>query len=62
MNSEYSAPMNLGNLEELSVLDIAKLIIWKAGKELNLRPLDKLEDDPVKNFNWTCNKITRVGT
>ncbi len=48
MNSEHPGPMNLGNPEEFSVLDIAKLIISKAGKELNLRFLDKLEDDPIK--------------
>ncbi len=48
MNSAHPGPMNLGNPEELSVLDIAKLIISKSGKELNLRFLDKLEDDPIK--------------
>ena len=48
MNSEHPGPINLGNPEELSVLDIAKLIRSKAGKELNFRFLDKLEDDPIK--------------
>ena len=48
MNSEHPGPINLGNPEELSVLDIAKLIRSKAGKELNLTFLDKLEDDPIK--------------
>jgi len=62
MNSSSQGPMNLGNPEELSILQIANLIRSKAIKKVNLRFLKELEDDPLrrkpsielaqKELNW----------
>ena len=62
MNSSYIGPMNLGNPEELSILDITTLIRETSIKNLNLKFLKALEDDPLrrkpaiylarKELNW----------
>ncbi len=62
MNSNNKGPMNLGNPEELSILEIAKFIRDQSEKELNLKFLSELEDDPSrrkpsidlarKELNW----------
>ena len=62
MNSSNTGPINLGNPEELSILQIANLIKSKSIKKVNLRFLKKLEDDPLrrqpsidlaqKELNW----------
>ena len=62
MNSSSKGPMNLGNPEELSILQIANLIRSRAIKKVNLRFLKELEDDPLrrkpsielaqKELNW----------
>ena len=62
MNSSNIGPMNLGNPEELSILEIANLIRRESIKELNLKFLKELEDDPLrrkpsidlarKELNW----------
>ena len=63
MNSSSQGPINLGNPEELSVLRIAELIRSKAKTKIDLKFLDKLEDDPLrrkpaielaqKELNWS---------
>ena len=48
MNSSNSGPMNLGNPEELSIIEIAKMIKDISPKKINLKFLDQLEDDPKR--------------
>ncbi|WP_413677310.1 UDP-glucuronic acid decarboxylase family protein [Prochlorococcus sp. MIT 0916] len=62
MNSLYIGPINLGNPEELSILQIANLIRNNSIKKVNLKFLKELEDDPLrrkpsidlalKELNW----------
>ena len=62
MNSSSTGPINLGNPEELSILEIANIIRRKSIKKVNLKFLNKLEDDPLrrkpsidlawKELNW----------
>ncbi len=62
MNSSSLGPMNLGNTEELSVLEIANLIRSNSIKKVSLKFLNELEDDPLrrkpsidlarKELNW----------
>tara|TARA_B100000965_G_scaffold364464_1_gene348156 strand:- start:203 stop:1150 length:948 start_codon:yes stop_codon:yes gene_type:complete len=62
MNSSIIGPINLGNPEELSILEIAKLIRNISTKKINFRFLKGLEDDPLrrkplidlaqKELNW----------
>ena len=62
MNSSITGPMNLGNTEELSVIEIAHMIRKKSRKKINLKFLKQLEDDPLrrqpsiefaqKELNW----------
>ena len=48
MNSARTGPMNLGNPEELSILQIANLIRSKSRKKVNIKFLKRLEDDPLR--------------
>ncbi len=48
MNSSNIGPMNLGNTEELSILEIANLIRNNSIKKVNLKFLKALEDDPCR--------------
>ena len=62
MNSSNIGPINLGNPEELSILQVANLIRNSSTKKLNLKFLKELEDDPMrrkpsidlaqKELNW----------
>tara|TARA_Y100001968_G_scaffold194785_1_gene178705 strand:- start:458 stop:1111 length:654 start_codon:yes stop_codon:yes gene_type:complete len=62
MNSSNIGPINLGNPEELSILQIANLIRSSSIKKVNLKFLKELEDDPLrrkplidlakKELNW----------
>ena len=62
MNSSNIGPMNLGNPEELSILQVANLIRNSSFKKLNLKFSKELEDDPLrrkpsidlaqKELNW----------
>tara|TARA_B100000214_G_C23539230_1_gene433199 strand:- start:282 stop:557 length:276 start_codon:yes stop_codon:yes gene_type:complete len=62
MNSSYTGPINLGNAEEISILEIANLIRSDSIKQVNLKFLKELEDDPLrrkpslelalKELNW----------
>ena len=62
MNSSNRGPMNLGNTEELSILEIANLIKDKSIKKVDLKFLKEIEDDPLrrkpsidlarKELNW----------
>jgi len=62
MNSSNIGPMNLGNPEELSILQIANLIRTSSIKKVNLKFSKELEDDPLrrkpsidlaqKELNW----------
>ncbi len=48
MNSPNIGPMNLGNPEELSILQITNLIRDTSIKKVNLKFLKELKDDPLK--------------
>ena len=48
MNSSNTGPMNLGNEEEISILEIANLIRRDSIKKVNLKFLKELEDDPFR--------------
>ena len=62
MNSSNHGPINLGNPEELSIIRIAELIRLKSKMQIELKFLDKPEDDPLrrkpvidlakKELNW----------
>ncbi len=62
MNSNLTGPINLGNPEEYSVLEFAEKIKKASGKELEIKFLSALEDDPKqrkpdislarKKLNW----------
>ena len=62
MNSSNIGPMNLGNPEELSILQITNLIRNISIKKVNLKFLKALQDDPLrrkpsiylakKELNW----------
>ena len=62
MESSSMGPINLGNPEELTILQIANLIRNTSIKKVNLKFLEKLEDDPLrrkplishakKELNW----------
>tara|TARA_B100000965_G_C18946416_1_gene479514 strand:- start:44 stop:502 length:459 start_codon:yes stop_codon:yes gene_type:complete len=62
MGSNNKGPINLGNPEELSILQIANMIRSKSIKKVNIRFLQELEDDPLrrkpsialaqKELNW----------
>ena len=48
MNSSNIGPMNLGNPEELSILEIANIIRKTSAKKINLQFLKEIEDDPFR--------------
>ncbi len=48
MDSSNIGPMNLGNPEELSILEIANLIRSESIKKVNLKFLEEIEDDPLR--------------
>ena len=48
MNASNYGPINLGNPEELSVLEIANMIRHKSNQKLDLKFLNQLEDDPLR--------------
>lgn len=48
MKSDYKKPVNIGNPEEFSIIDLAKLIEKKTKKELKYEYKDLPEDDPFQ--------------
>ena len=46
MNSDHFGPVNLGNPEEYSILEVAKKIIKLTNSKSKIKFLDSLEDDP----------------
>ena len=48
MKSEYKKPVNIGNPEEFSIIDLAKLIEKKTKKKLKYEYKDLPEDDPFQ--------------
>ena len=48
MNSLIKGPINLGNPEELSILQITNIIRNTSIQKLNLKFLNELEDDPLR--------------
>jgi UDP-glucuronate decarboxylase len=46
MNSNETGPINLGNPEEYSIIDVAKKIIKITKSKSKIKFLNKLEDDP----------------
>ncbi len=54
MNSSNIGPMNLGNPEELSILEITNLIRNTSNEKVNLKFLKGLEDDPLRRKPSIC--------
>ena len=62
MNSNLSGPVNLGNPTEMTIMELAKIIIKKINPELKIVLKEIPEDDPIrrkpdisfakKNLNW----------
>ena len=48
MDSNYNLPINLGSQEELSILNLAKLIKKKINDKVEIVYLKELEDDPIR--------------
>lgn len=48
MDSNYNLPINLGSQEELSILNLAKLIKKKINDKVDIVFLKELEDDPIR--------------
>ena len=48
MKSEYRGVVNIGNPEEISIIDLAKKIIKKTNSNSKIVHLDLPEDDPKK--------------
>ncbi len=48
MHSEYTAPVNIGNPKELSILEIANLIRKKINPEIEIKYTPLPEDDPLQ--------------
>ncbi len=48
MDSSNIGPMNLGNPEELSILQITNLIRNTSIEKVNLKFLKELKDDPIR--------------
>ena len=71
MNSSNTGPINLGNEEEISILEIANLIRRDSIKKVNFEFLKELEDDPLrrkpllelalKDLNWKPKIMFREG-
>ena len=65
MNSNQNGPINLGNPEEISIMNLASLINAKVGNEFQYEKLNLPEDDPIKrkpniskaaqSINWSPN-------
>ena len=48
MENTYEKPLNIGNEEELSIMNLAELIRKKINKDLEIIFLDKRKDDPFR--------------
>ncbi|KGF91960.1 MULTISPECIES: UDP-glucuronic acid decarboxylase family protein [Prochlorococcus] len=48
MNSDFSGPINLGNPEEFTIIELAKIIIDKINPSLEIEYKELPEDDPKK--------------
>ncbi len=48
MNSNYSLPINLGNDEEISIIDLANLILKKVNPLLKINFTNLIQDDPPR--------------
>ena len=48
MDSNYNLPINLGSQEELSILNLAKLIKKKINDKVDIVHMKELEDDPIR--------------
>ena len=71
MDSNYTLPINLGSQEELSILNLAKLIKKKINDKIDIVFMKQLEDDPirrqpdtdlaVKLLNWKAKTLIEDG-
>ena len=50
MNSNFKSPINLGNNVEISILNLAKLICEKVGKNLKINFLESKEFEPYRRI------------
>ena len=48
MNSDYPGPVNLGNNEECSIINLAKIIRNKINKDLKIEFSNACPDDPLR--------------
>ena len=56
MNSDYKGPYNIGSPEEISIIDLAKLISSKLNKKLIIKYHAPIEDEPRKR----CPSVNRI--
>ncbi|MEJ2853915.1 MULTISPECIES: NAD-dependent epimerase/dehydratase family protein [unclassified Saccharothrix] len=47
-HSEHPGPINLGNPEEVTVLDVARRVVEVCGSESEIRHVEPMEDDPQR--------------
>ena len=60
MNSDFAGPLNLGNPEEFTILELAKNIIEKVNPSLDIVFKSLPEDDPKRrkpNIELAKNKL-----
>ena len=56
MNSDLTGPYNLGGTEQISIMDLAKIISKKLGKDLKVSHFNAIQDEPKSR----CPNIQRV--
>ena len=71
MNSDYKGPYNIGSPEEISIIDLAKLISSKLNKKLIIKYHEPIEDEPktrcpsvnriVEELSWSPKTSLSVG-
>ena len=62
MNSKYNSPLNLGSNDEISIIDLARIILKILKKDYNFSFKESIQDEPkrrcpdltdtFKNLNW----------
>ncbi len=71
MNSSHKGPINLGNPEEITIMDLAHLISVKVGNKFRYQEMSLPKDDPIKrkpninkaikSINWKPNYPLSTG-
>jgi len=61
MNSDYTKPVNIGDSNTASMIELAKLITIKLGVEEKIKHLPLPEDDPKRRIPDTCLALEVLG-